>query len=55
MNTDHCRTATQGDGLKLDMWSDPTTLRVKLYGSLENLRRTVFVWATGISTLRTTK
>ena len=38
------------------MWPDPTLLRDKLYGNLEELRRTAaFVRATGISILRTTK
>ena len=43
----HCQ---QHDALKRDMWPEPNPLRVKLYGNLEKLRRTVtFVRATGIS------
>ena len=38
------------DALRQDMWPEPIPLRIKLYGSLEELRRTVtFVRATGIS------
>ena len=38
------------DALRLDMWPEPILLRDKLYGSLEELRRTAaFARATGIS------
>ena len=38
------------------MWPEPTLLKDKLYGNLEELRRTAaFVRATGISIQRTTK
>ena len=38
------------DAMRRDMWPEPTLLRDKLYGSLEELRRTsAFVRATGIS------
>ena len=44
------------DAMRRDTWPDPTLLRDKLYGNLEELRRTAaFVRATGISILRTTK
>ena len=37
--------------MRRDTWPEPTPLRNKLYGNLEELRRTaVFVRATGIST-----
>ena len=40
------------DALKRDVWPEPIPLRVKLYGNLEEQRRTVaFVRATGISRL----
>ena len=43
----HCRLH---DALRRDMWPEPTLLRDKLYGNLEELRRTAaFVRATGIS------
>ena len=49
----HCRLH---DVLRRDMWPEPTLLRDKLYGNLEELRRTAaFVRATGISIYRTTK
>ena len=36
--------------MRRDMWPEPTLLRDKLYGNLEELRRTAaFVRATGIS------
>ena len=36
--------------MRRDTWPDPALLRVKLYGNLEELRRTAaFVRATGIS------
>ena len=42
----HCR---QHDAMRRDTWPDPTLLRDKLYGNLEELRRTAaFVRATGI-------
>ena len=38
------------DAMRQDLWSEPIPLRVKLYGNLEELRRTAaFVQATGIS------
>ena len=38
------------DALRWDVWPEPTPLRVKLYGNLEELRRTAaFVRATEIS------
>ena len=38
------------DALRLDMWPEPKPLRDKLYGNLDELRRTAtFVGATGIS------
>ena len=38
------------DALKRDMWPEPTLVRDKLYGNLEELRRTAaFFRATGIS------
>ena len=44
------------DALRQDMWPEPTLMRDKLYGNLEELRRTAaFVRATGTSILRTTK
>ena len=43
----HCRLH---DAMRRDTWPDPTLLRDKLYGNLEELRRTAaFVRATGIS------
>ena len=43
----HCQLR---DVLKRDMWPEPMLLREKLYGSLEELRKTAaFVRATGIS------
>ena len=43
----HCRLQ---DALRWDMWLEPTLLRDKLYGNLEELRRTAaFVRATGNS------
>ena len=43
----HCRLH---DALRWDMWPEPTLLRDKLYGHLEQLRRTAaFVRTTGIS------
>ena len=43
----HCRLH---DALRRDMWPEPTLLRDKLYGNLEELRRTVaFVRTTGFS------
>ena len=43
----HCRLH---DTLKRNKWPEPTLLRDKLYGNLEELRRTAaFVRATGIS------
>ena len=48
----HCRLH---DALRRDMWPEPT-LRDKLYGNLEELRRTAaFVRATGISVQRMMK
>ena len=44
----HCRLH---DALRRDMWPEPTLQRDKLYGNLEELRRTAaFVRTTGIST-----
>ena len=38
------------DAMRRDTWPDPTLLRDKLYGNLEELRRTAaFVRTTGIS------
>ena len=38
------------DALRRDMWPEPEPLRDKLYGNLEELRRTAaFMSATGIS------
>ena len=38
------------DALRRDMWPEPKPLRDKLYGNLEELKRTAtFVRATGIS------
>ena len=38
------------DALRRDMWPEPIPLRDKLYGNLEELKRTaVFMRATGIS------
>ena len=38
------------DAMRRDTWPEPTLLRDKLYGNLEELRRTAaFVRATGIS------
>ena len=38
------------DALRRDMWPEPMILRDKLYGNLEELKRTAaFVRATGIS------
>ena len=43
----HCRLH---DAMRRDMWPEPTLLRVKLYGNLEELRRTAaFLRTTGIS------
>ena len=43
----HCRLH---DAMRRDTWPEPTLLRDKLYGNLEELRRTAaFVRATGIS------
>ena len=43
----HCQ---PHDAMRQDVWSEPTLLRDKLYGDLEELRRTAaFVRATGIS------
>ena len=43
----HCRLH---DAMRRDTWPDPTLLRDKLYGSLEEMRRTAaFVRTTGIS------
>ena len=43
----HCRLH---DAMRWDTWPDPTLLRHKLYGNLEELRRTAaFVRATDIS------
>ena len=43
----HCRLH---ESLRQDMWPEPTLLRDKLYGNLEELFRTAaFVKATGIS------
>ena len=43
----HCRLH---DAMRWDMWPEPMLLRDKLYGNLEELRRTAtFVRATGIS------
>ena len=43
----HCRLH---DAMRRDMWPEPTLLRAKLYGNLEELRRTAaFVRTTGIS------
>ena len=43
----HCRLH---DALRRDMWPEPTLLRDKPYGNLEELRRTAaFVRTTGIS------
>ena len=43
----HCRLH---DAMRREMWPEPTLLRDKLYGNLEELRRTAaFVRATGIS------
>ena len=43
----HCRLL---GAMRRDMWPEPTLLRDKLYGNLEELRRTAaFVRATGIS------
>ena len=43
----HCRLH---DALRRDMWPEPTLLRDKFYGNLEELRRTAaFLRATGIS------
>ena len=35
--------------LRRDMWPEPTLLRDKLYGNVEELRTAAFVTATGIS------
>ena len=44
------------DALRRDVWPEPVPLRDKLYGNLEELRRTAdFVRATGISVQRATK
>ena len=49
----HCRLP---DAMRRDMWPERTLLRDKLYGNLEELRRTAaFVRTTGIFILRTTK
>ena len=37
------------DALRWDMWPEPTLLRDKLYGNLEELRTAAFVQETGIS------
>ena len=43
------------DALRLDVWPEPKLLRDKLYGNLEELKRTAaFVMATGICVYRTT-
>ena len=43
----HCRLH---DALRRNMWPEPTILKDKLYGNLEELRRTAtFVRTTGIS------
>ena len=41
----HCRVH---DALRQDMWPEPTLLRDKLYGNLEELRTAAFVRTTGI-------
>ena len=43
----HCRLH---DAMRRDMWLEPTLLRDKLHGNLEELRRTAaFVRTTGVS------
>ena len=51
MTTEHQLQLCQlDDALRRDMWSELIPLRDKLYGNLENLRRTTaFVRVTGIS------
>ena len=45
----HCR-LHDDDAMRRDIWPEPTLLRDKLYGNLEELRRTAaFVRTTGIS------
>ena len=49
----HCQLC---DALRQDMWPEPKPLRDKLYGNLEELKRTAaFVRATGVSVRRTRK
>ena len=51
MNAEHVLQNFQlHDALRRDMWPEPIPLRDKLYGNLEQLRRTaVFMRATGVS------